>query len=464
MAGETDYKQALSEALKARADWLEKSELPKLKEDLRGYHTGFASLYNIYLKKGLIREDPYKQETKISELEVPDQSSFTDANRFDQLSLRLAAYDNQLDFLVNFYQFSPDFLNLERIKRIVGLVKYIDWIHLTPDSQSSNTRAVAEMTNEIKVGSDSLTMSVISESLTYLNKCFNPIMNSLKALSDYRRELYKLELRESVTAQMNPSEAAQVPAIKKKFAQANPGQPFYPDLAEELIREDYTKEGPALREKVLKSIQVAEAKPKAAKAQVSFKTVLLEGILIIGSTGQTLADIAVKMDENHAVIQNKKRGFWQKLKKVIAQMFNSSPDEIVYDVEYTDPIKGVPIHEQVNYAAVRADLDRKVKNLSVINGKGPVLTKLEAMKEEQLIAFLEKNIREVQSLHKTFTALDEFFKTEAGQEDHEKVRGIKPELSTIKNAIIRANAKRHEYSAQKEEEEQLKRLGVNSGA
>ena len=54
MAENNDYTKILTDALNARAEWLEKSELPKLKEELRQYHTGFASLYNIYLKKGLI--------------------------------------------------------------------------------------------------------------------------------------------------------------------------------------------------------------------------------------------------------------------------------------------------------------------------------------------------------------------------------------------------------------------------
>jgi hypothetical protein len=67
----------------------------------------------------------------------------------------------------------------------------------------------------------------------------------------------------------------------------------------------------------------------------------------------------------------------------------------------------------------------------------------------------------LQSYHKTLGALDEYFKAEVGKQDREKIRGIKPELGTIKNAIIRANAKRHEYSAQNEEEDQLKRLGVS---
>ena len=66
-------------------------------------------------------------------------------------------------------------------------------------------------------------------------------------------------------------------------------------------------------------------------------------------------------------------------------------------------------------------------------------------------------------MHKTLTALDDFFKSEVDRADRDKVKGVKPELSTIKNAIVRANAKRHEYSAQKEEHEQLKRLGVSPG-
>ena len=102
MAENDSYIKSLTDALKARAEWLESSELPKLKEELRHYHSGFASLYNLYLKKGLIHEDPYKQEAKIGELEVPSIAPFSEMEKLDQLTRRLANYDNQLDFLVNF--------------------------------------------------------------------------------------------------------------------------------------------------------------------------------------------------------------------------------------------------------------------------------------------------------------------------------------------------------------------------
>jgi delta 1-pyrroline-5-carboxylate dehydrogenase len=170
------------------------------------------------------------------------------------------------------------------------------------------------------------------------------------------------------------------------------------------------------------------------------------------------------MDENQTILENKKKSFLQKLKKLMQQVLNKEPEPIIYDVEYMDPVKAVNVEERINFSAFRSDLDRKIRTLAPMASRGANASKLETMQEEQLVGFLERNVREIQSMHKTLTALDEFFKAEVDKEDRDKIKGIKPELGTIKNAILRANSKRHEYSAQKEEEEQLKRLGVNSGA
>jgi len=232
-------------------------------------------------------------------------------------------------------------------------------------------------------------------------------------------------------------------------------------LVEEISKEDFSDEGPELREAVLKKLQVAEAKPKAAKAPVSFKNILLEGIQGLGGTAATFAEILQKMDENQIILQNKKQTFFEKFKRLMQQVFNKEPDPIIYELEYIDPIKGLLVHEKVNFNSFRSDLERKVRTLTPMASRGAAASKLESINEDQLVGFLERNIREVQSLHKTLGALDEFFKTAVDRADREKIRGIKPELGTIKNAIVRANSKRHEYTAQKEEEEQLKRLGVN---
>jgi hypothetical protein len=459
MADITDYQNTLSAALEERREWLEKTELARLKEELRTYQSSFSALYTIYLKKGLINEDPYKQEAKLGELEVPEAGPFTEAERVDQLSIRLANFDNQLDFLVNFYQFGVEFLNLDRIKRILGLVRYVDWVHLTPDAPSANTKAVAEITSQSKIGVDPIALSVIGGSLTNLSKSTAAVMGVLKELTDYHREAYKLEVRTAMPGDIT-AEAA-VANIKKKFAAALPGKPFYQELVEEIIKEDYSPEGPARRQNVLNSLKVAENKPKAAKAKISFKAILLEGIQVIGSVCTTLNEISGKLDENEALLANQKKSFWEKVKSLLQQMMNKEPEEVIYDVEYIDPTKGVPVKEKVYFHQFRNEMNRKNRILTSLSGHRTAQSKLDSMSEDQLTVFLEKNIREVQSLYRTLGALDEFFKAEVSREERDKVKGIKPELAAIKNAIVRANQIRHEYSAQKEEEEQMRRLGIS---
>jgi hypothetical protein len=241
-----------------------------------------------------------------------------------------------------------------------------------------------------------------------------------------------------------------------------PGRPFYPDLAEEVIKEDFSPEGDKTREAVLKQLAVPENKPKAAKQVISFKTILLDGCMIISSVAVALADIAPRLDENNIIFQNRKQSFFEQLKMVFRQMIRKVPDPVIYEIEYLDTGKGISVRDKINFGVFRTEMDRKIRSLTALGGRGPS-SRLEAMNESQLLVLLEKAIRDAQSIHKTLTGLDEYFKAEAPHEMREKIKGIKPELAIIKNAIIKANQKRHEYSAQLEEAEQLKRLGIKTG-
>ena len=452
------YVEVLSQTLLAKKDWLEKTEIPKLKEELRLFQVSFAALYGIYLKKKLINEDPYKQESKITELEIPDATPFNEARRRDQISVRLAAFDSQLDFLVNFYQFSVEYLNLGRVRKIAGLIRYIDWINLTPDSKAANTKAVAEITLNSKSG-DQITLSIIGESLTRLSKCTASIMGILRGLTIYHKENYKLAVRGAIRG-ISPSEA-NVASIKKKIAAAAPGVPIYQDFLEDVVNEDYSDQGQALKEAVLKSLQVSSASAKAAKPKVDYKGILLEGVRALGLSSSVMTEIAGKIDENEMTLANEKKGFWKKLKQIIRAMLNSEPEAVVYELIFTDPAKGTQSREYLNLSQFRADIDKRIKILAGMNGQGPVYTKLKAMTEEQVLGYLERAIRDMQNYYRTMVALDEYFKTSAN-ESRDKIKGIKPELSTIKNCMIKANQVVHEYGAAKEEAEQLKRLGASA--
>jgi hypothetical protein len=460
MAVDNTYPNLLSQALSARMEWFERSELGKLKEELRVFHLSFSVLYNTYIKKGLIHEDPYKQEAKIGEIEVPNSSVFTEAERVEQLTIRLANYDNQLDFLVNFYQFNVDFLTLDRIKRILGLIKFIDWAHLSGDSPFPMTKAVFELNQLAKNGLDPLSQTLVVESLTKLSKATEVVMRHLRQLAEYHRENYKLNLRTQVIRDM-PAAEANPANIKKKFTAAMPGKPFYPDLVEELLKEDYSKEGPALREKVLKNLQIPDTKPKVAAPPVSFKSILLEGLQVIGNSSSILTEISGKTDENESILSNRRKSFFEKFQDLMRQVMGKEPEPVVYELQYVDPSRSAPVRSKLNYHDFRLEIDKKGRFL--VNLANRNNTKLEKMSEEQIMQILDRNIRDMQSLHKILSALDDFFKASATKEEREKIKGIKPELATLKNCIVRSNQLRHEYSAQKEEEEQMKRLGISPG-
>jgi len=457
-----EYVDMLSQALIARKDWLEKAELTKLKEELRIFQISYSVLYNMFLKKKLINEDPYKQETKISDLEIPDTGPFNEAKKREQISIRLANYDSQMDFLVNFYQFGVDFLNVERIRRIVGLVRYIDWMNLTPDSQSNNTKYVAEIVNNAKSGGDALTLSIIGESLTKLPKCTTSIMGILRDLSIYHKETYKLNARKAITGMQ--AQDANAANIKRKMNSAMPGTVFYQEFIDELIKEDYSKDGPAMREAVLKSLLVSEVKPKATKPKTDYKAILLSGITAIGSAATVMNEIIQKIDENEEVLADQKKGFWDKLRQLIRTMMHAEPEEVYYDLLFVDQATGVQKKETTNLHQFRGDLERKVRILTGMGAQGQVMAKLKAMNEEQVTAYLERTIRDVQNYHRILTALDDYFKTNIPQSERTRIKGIKPELASIKNCVVKANQLRAEYTAAKEEEEQMKRLGINPGA
>ncbi|GHV29543.1 hypothetical protein AGMMS4952_15380 [Spirochaetia bacterium] len=464
MADNGDYLKTLTEVLAARAEWLEKSELGKLKEEFRTFHTAFASLYNLCLKRGLLNVDPYKNEVKIGELAVPETEPFTDGDYKDKFSLRLSNYDNQLDFLVNFYPFSVDSLTVAKMKPILGLIKFIDWTRLNAANEAPNNHAMLETVNLAKKGADPMSANIISESVSRLSKTTGTILSYLKLVSDYNREAYKLDLRTRVLSGLSPEEHSVIPTVKKKFAAVMPGQPFYPDLMQEIIKED-SAGGKALRDNVIKQMTPPVAKEKALAPQVDFKGILIIGLNAIGSVYSTMAEVAGKLDENAALLENQKQGFWDKLKRLIQQILNKEPDPTVFDLEYIDPVKGMPVKQKVDFNHFRSEMDRKSKTLTALASRsGAAFTKMQSMTDEQLMGMLEKNIRDVQTIHKILAALDDFFKIEAGRENRSKVKGIKVELGVMKNAIVKANQLRHEYSAQKEEEEQMKKLGIVPGA
>ncbi|MDR2865516.1 MAG: hypothetical protein LBV68_07910 [Spirochaetaceae bacterium] len=455
-----DYLKKLKEALGARQDWLERSDMPKLKEDFRAFHTALAVIYNFFVKKGYIADDPYRNDAKTGDLKVPEAGVVNEANKRDQIGQWMSSLIKEIDFLTNFYQFSVENFSQGKIKIMMGLIKYINWTRLSSDTDTPVTQAVSGIiTTARRSGSDPVALTMLGDAVSKLEITTESIANHLKLISDFNREQYKYDLRINVTSAI-PQNELQIATIKKRFASVCPKEPFYPELAEELIREDISEKGAALREAVLKKLAASGEKQKVAKQEVDYKAIVIDALNAIGGAAVTLIEISIKLSANYELMNNKKNGVWDKLCKLIQQMTNHEADPVFYDISYQDPNKGTTVRERLNYSTFSAVIEKKSKILNALAARGSAAAKLEAMDESQLVDILQRNTKDMLAIHKTLSALDSFFKTNVGHADRGKVRGIKPELGALKNAISRANQKMQEYQSLKEEAEQFKKLGI----
>ncbi|MFA6508087.1 MAG: hypothetical protein WCT14_18435, partial [Treponemataceae bacterium] len=62
------FQNTLADMLEKRREWLDRTEMPRLKEEFRLLQSAFTGLYNVLMKKGILHEDPYKNEAKIGDV------------------------------------------------------------------------------------------------------------------------------------------------------------------------------------------------------------------------------------------------------------------------------------------------------------------------------------------------------------------------------------------------------------
>lgn len=470
MSDVATYNNQLSDALEAKKNWLDSDLMPRLKDEFRLFQGAFSGLYKLLLKKSIIHEDIYQHEMKVGDIAIPPEGPFPESDKIDQISIRLSQYEVQLDFLINFYAFTVESFQMEKLKIVLGLVKYFHWIGLSANSKNINTKVLMELLTVLKNGNDQLSISIAADCTMRLEKGSRTILKQLKELSDFHRESYKLETRLRVMDYLDFDPATVIThkdetmrQIKRKFAEAMADRPFYPELIDEILHEDYSGEGPRIKRILLENLGKNAESPKVVIETKNFNVTLLEGIRALGTLSFTLSDIHRKITQNSQLLESAKNTFMDKLRRLVLQMMNKETSQIFYDIEFFDPTTASSKIEELDFYQFAIELDRKSRFLSSIaNRASNTNRKLEHADDKLLIDILGKNIEEIQALHRTLNALDLFFKSEAKRDDRDRIFGIKPELTSVKNALLKANQKRHEYISRKEELDQMERLGIKA--
>jgi len=452
MEGSVDYLTQLGAALDKRGAWIATALIPRLKEAITAYQALFEGAMAMLIRKGLLREDPYQYDQAFTEIVVPKDDPLPEFENTDEVSFRLSAFRRQLKHLSAECPLDLPSLGLARLKKISALLSYINWVEFGEGSKSPTTRAFARAFMKVRMGSDSMASQILKDCEVQIVKTVHQIRASIADLISYNRESWKAELRRKAMPQFRPAalegkghrEEAQQ-AIRRSFASRMPDRPWYPALAEEVLDEELDPEGPARKEKILAALAVPVVPAVKTVAGPEGKTILLEAVRMLCRPHEELATAQAVLEENERLLYDARGAGGGWLRRLLG--IGSAPEagERVYKVKYTEPGTAVEKTETLDFKKLMAEITKQttlLAGLSSASGQG--FRRMEAASKEQLADFVDRQLNELALIHRRLGSLNTLFQSRAAQEK-KTARGIKVELLALKNGIVKANNRRHEY-------------------
>lgn len=465
------FTDQLFHAITERQQLFDSFLLPKLMEEYRITHSATKTVQTVLVKKGLLHENPYKYDSKIGDIETPSEDTYTDSERAGAIGQRLSQYESMLDFIVNNYQFTCDFLTTARVSKLVQLNRTFSWEAFSTNSSRANTKGLADFVVSLRSGGDPLSISIINDALTQLSRASLAITKTLKGLTEFHRERYKIAVRKLVLPGViiDPSTIVTggmtnaVREVKKSFAVSMKDQPFYSELIEEILKEEYSPDHSVLQQELL--ARLASTKPNASKSAEaeSFKPVLMDGIRTVGSISPQLEEIAVKLQENQTLLLSVEKSFMEKFVEIFRKAFNIPEERQEIAITTVDPATQTGKREVIDFSSFIDALKHRSKVLTALTLKSSApYQKVEMMQEQQILDLLTRHVAELNTILKQCSGLDDYFKQESSAATRERIRGVKVEISAIRNSLVKANQCRAEYASQVEELQQLKKLGITN--
>ncbi len=470
MAESSSFTETLAQSLEEYGEQLTSSILPALKNELRTYHGSFQGLANLLIRKAVVDEDPYKHDYQISEIATPPEQAFAESERDHMLSTRVSYYGAMLEYITNYYRFSLESLTLREIKKLGDFIGYFKWSRFAANSSHPATKALAEAVQKLREGADHMTSDIAQENVNQLAKSAGRIFDYLKQVTEYQKQRWKLLVRRNIMEQISlPDDPYQrkdavVEQLRREYGRSRSvSGPFYRELVLEVVEEDYGPKSGEKREEVVQRLKrrTTVKGHDQPKKQQPLRQTLMESLRALANTGRHLEECVIKMTDNSQAYESVRRTLWDRIKQWFRVSVQKEKPRTAYEVEFTDIATAAKHTETIDFEHFTHRVSKKARQLSLLlNRRNPSYRKLEALDEDRLLVFLSKSIEEVQLFHRTLSALDQYFKENAPSSIRNQIRGIKIELSHIRNGIVKANQLKQDYVSRKEAEEQLKKLGV----
>lgn len=462
------FKTALFSAFDEKLSWYDTVEMARLLTEYRNFHAHVENLLTTLLNKGSISSDPYKHDKKISDIEVPEESFYNESERNVVIGTRLSDFESILDFLCNYFKFSIATFTVDRIKKLIALNNVFQWNSLVTNSTKPNSRGLAECLVSIRQGTDTLTISVINDSISNAAKCVGTINTILKEITDFQREVYKIEVRKSVfehpsfrSENLGNSISSHLQQIKKMFPAVMGKQPFYTELIEEILQEDLGADKEERRKALLSKLEVKKVESVKKEKEIDTKEILMDAVRTLTGIVPQFEQILVKIDENKKVLDSEQTSMWVKFSALVRKAFKMTPLPVFYRLNIVDVLTKSQRTEVIEFDKFYSDLQRRIRYyISFSLKKTPGYQKLEALSDDKIVEFLITQLSECQKTMILLNALDDYYKTTVTPANLPKIRGIKMEMTAVKNTLVKTNQRKAEYSTIVEEQEQMKKLGI----
>lgn len=461
------FTSQLETALMAKQGWFNTDRLQYMLEQFRLLYTCVRNLNEVMVKRSLIQPDPYKLETRISDIGTIETSSFTENEDSVVLGKRFSDYEMMLDFICTYFRFSVENITLPRIKTLLELVDVFDWANLSSNSSKSNTRALATALTKARGNAPAVTISLINDSSEKCAKCCKNITACLHELADFQKEMYKGNLRKDIFEhpEFNKEKAFssaenEMAEIKRLYVKTTGKKTVYTDLLQEIVAEDQGPNKESLRSALLNKLEIKIQETKKETKAVNPHDLLMSAVFALGVFGPILGQMYNKLTDNFELLFYTKKTLFKKFVEALKKALGIKEKERICTIMVTDSQTGAKTSERIEVNIFMTKIEKLAHIYTGIGSKGAEYSKINAAKEDDALIFLNRQIQENQKLFTTINALDEHFKANVEILQRPKVKGLKIDLSSYRNAIINANKKRGEYASAKEELEQMKKLGI----
>ena len=470
MADSMEFSQKVIEATQAKIDWYNANVMPELVEDYRLFHTCVKNLYDLMIKKSLLKPDPYKLDKKISGIKPLDNSPFIDGDRITIMSGRFSEFETMLDWICTYNKFSVESLKIPEIKKLVEYNNSFAWNSLSPNNAIPNTRGLGQLIFEMKQGADMLTSSSINDILAKIQKATGNITKIFKDLTEFQKEVYKYKIRAQII--FNPkfdkanafaSPEAELAAIKKMFSSVFGHEPFYTQLVEEITREDLAENRDQLQAALLEKLGIKEDSNKNKTQTIDTQEMLLDAIHSLCAQVTPFSEVYNKLGENNELLQSASNSFWAQFIAALKKAFGIADKPVEYELVIVDQAHDTKRKQKVDFNSFRSEIQKKMNFYNSFALKNsPAYRKFQEADSAKALDFLNRQITDIQKIQVLLKAFDDFFKNNAPAEKRSKVKGLSMELMAIKNNSVNTNQRRAEYISYVEEQEQMKKLGIEN--